>query len=524
MTLIKITPDKVQIKSDDGQLGSMSINSAMLISEDARDISLVCVVSAITKNETEDQFDGDGEYMGTDDTSTIDCSIIGSLVNGVFAKIVDQYPTTDVKIKPVDNALFQRMISGDISSAFKLGTYSNYDSDAFLDGNKFFQRHSSILGNTGSGKSFSVASILEKVSVLKGANIILFDLHGEYSNLSYVKKIKIGEDGLDFPMWFLPLRDIYGNLLRIKEESAQTQIAAPRQAFYMARRSEKSEEIPIVFDIEKLVSTLDSANNEEVLTGETYKTGDKAGIAKTVKGENNGKLTSVVNLLQDKLTDRRYDFMTRKHGQDYINFFANAVFSTDESNIKVIDFSDIPNDMIPTIVAVTTRLIYRLQLQQQRDDIVPLCLICDEAHVYIPSSDFGLGASQRRMLDVFETIAKEGRKFGVSLMVVSQRPSELNRTIMAQCANFIVLKMSNDTDKQMIKSILPEGSKGTIDSVNLFSPGDCLVIGDSAKITFKIKIDMPAEPPNSDTISTWDIWKAGGCPKTDELVKNLINN
>jgi hypothetical protein len=128
------------------------------------------------------------------------------------------------------------------------------------------------------------------------------------------------------------------------------------------------------------------------------------------------------------------------------------------------------------------------------------------------------------MLDVFETVAKEGRKFGVSLMVVSQRPSELNRTIMAQCANFIVLKMSNDTDKQMIKSILPEGSKGTIDSVNLFSPGDCLVIGDSAKITFKIKIDMPAEPPNSDTISTWDIWKAGGCPKTDELVKNLINN
>lgn len=525
MILIKITPDKVHIKSDDDQLAGLSINSAILVSDAGRGISLVCIVSAITKNEEIDQFNNDGEYLGSESDSTIECSIIGSLVNGLFTKAVDVYPTTDVSIKPIDNSTFNAMLSADPRKAsFRLGRYATYDCPALIDGNRFFQRHSAILGNTGSGKSCTVASIMEKVSALKGSNVILFDVHGEYAGLDYVKRVKIGgSDGLDFPLWFLPLKDIYGNLLRMKEETATAQIVALRRAFYSARLSDKSEEIPMCFQIGDMIRALETENADEVQTGEFYQSGAKAGQPKTKQGDNYGKLTSVIGLLNDKLLDKRYAFMTKQQSQRYLNYFVERIFGTKDKNIKVIDFSDVPSDMVPVIVAVTARLMYRIQLRQNRDGMNPLCMICDEAHVYIPSSDFGLGASQRRLLDIFETISKEGRKFGTSLVIVSQRPSELNRTILSQCANYIVLKMSNDSDKQMIKGLLPDGSKDIIDSVNLFSPGDCLVIGDCCAISYKVKIDLPSQQPNSNTISTWDIWKQEQTTDTGGLVDRLLN-
>lgn len=522
MQLIKITPNKVQIKSNTDQLGDVTINNAILATgEDG--VALVCTVTAISRNEQEEQFDCEtGELLEPDATSTIDCSIIGSLVNGKFAKAVDRYPSTNVKIEPIEADLFRSMLADDVPSGFRLGAYAAYGCPAMLDGNRLFQRHSAILGNTGSGKSFLISSILERVSELKNANVILFDVHGEYQGLSYVRQIKIGEGGMDFPLWFLPLRDIYGNLLRMKEESATLQVAALRRAFYKARGSEKSEELPISFDLKWLICDLENENEEEIYTGEYYKTGEKAGRQKTVRGENYGKLTNVISLLEDKRLDRRYEFMIKDHGQSYLNEFVSEVFGTYDKNVKVIDLSEVPGDMIPTIIAVIAKLIYRVQLQQERGDLVPLSIIADEAHVYIPSSDFGIGASQRRLLEIFETIAKEGRKFGVSLMVASQRPSELNRTIMAQCANYIVLKMSNDADKQMIKGILPEGSRGLIDAVNLFAPGDCLVVGDAAPITFKVRADLPSEAPNSNTINTWDVWQQEREINTDLLIESLM--
>lgn len=506
MQLIKIRPDSVQIKSDTYQVGNLHINDALQVVDDAEGISLVCVVTGITKNEETERFDIDGAILEPESTSVIDCGIIGSVVNGRFTKSVDVYPSTDVKVKKMDREMFANMLREPDGSDFLLGTYPTYGCLAALDGNKFFQRHAAILGNTGSGKSCAVATILERVKDLQGANVVIFDVHGEYADLSYTSTVKIGNDGMSFPVWFLSLKDLYGNLLRIKEDSAQIQIAALRDAFYKVRRSDASEEIPLPYDMNDLVGLLEAENEMEIATGEYFKTGERAGMPKTVKGDLNGKLSSLVQLLKDKVKDGRYRFMFSQQEKNYLRFFLEKVMGTEQGGVKVIDLSDVPADMLPTVVAVTARLLYRAQLLQDRESLIPLTFVCDEAHNYIPAGGVNLSASQRRMLDVFETIAKEGRKFGVSLLVVSQRPSELNRTILAQCANYIVMKLSNDMDKQMIQGILPEGSKGIVDSVNLFRPGDCLVVGDSSPITFKVKIDLPTEMPDSRTVNTWDKW------------------
>ena len=118
-----------------------------------------------------------------------------------------------------------------------------------------------------------------------------------------------------------------------------------------------------------------------------------------------------------------------------------------------------------------------------------------------------MSASQKRMVEIFENIAKEGRKFGITLFVASQRPSELNRTIMAQCANYIVMKLNNENDKTMIKGIMTDGSSGIIETTTMFMPGDALVIGDATPIPLKIKVDLAKERPQSKTIDFWSEWK-----------------
>ena len=183
--------------------------------------------------------------------------------------------------------------------------------------------------------------------------------------------------------------------------------------------------------------------------------------------------------------------------------------------------SGIPHDVALPIIGAITRMIFDLQRLQDKDQIRSVVLVCDEAHAYIPNN-LQLSASQRRMVEVFEDIAKEGRKFGITLFPATQRPSELNRTIVAQCANFIVGKLNNENDKTLIKGMLPDGDDALIDAVTMFSPGEVLVIGDAVPIPLKIKVDLASERPISRTINFWDVWRAGKSLDITELVDKYL--
>ena len=179
------------------------------------------------------------------------------------------------------------------------------------------------------------------------------------------------------------------------------------------------------------------------------------------------------------------------------------------------------HDVALTIIGVLTRLVFDLQREQDMDHIRPATLVCDEAHVYIPDN-FQLTASQRRMVEVFEDIAKEGRKFGITLFPATQRPSELNRTIVAQCANMIIGKLNNDNDKQLIKGMLPDGDDQIIDSVTMFNPGEVLIVGDAVPIPLKIKVELAKERPVSRTVDFWDEWSRGCDVDVTELVDRYL--
>ena len=505
MKLIKILSDKVQIRSDYKEFDDVRIND--LISVGDGDVELVTVVNALTDTDTEDDADiGDNDYI-TEHSSVkmLECSIIGMVRNGTFEKAIDRYPTMKVEAKKINAEEFSSMIAK-YENGFCIGEYTAFHCPAYVNGNKFFQRHACVLGNTGAGKSETVANILGQVSRLPGANVIVFDIHGEYRNLSYARNIPIG-DGVPFPIWMFGFSDMISNILKIKEESATVVMTALRRCYYKLCPNGR-ENKPIYFDYVEFVKLMNFLNEQMVPTGDFYKSGDKAGKEKVTKGDYNGKLTSMINILVDKKADSRYSFLFEDEGQEYLYSFIQDVLNNDMP-VKNIDLSSVPHDVAIPIIGVITKLVYEIQRTYAKNEVRPVTLVCDEAHVYIPD-DYQLSASQRRMVEIFEDIAKEGRKFGTTLLVASQRPSELNKTIMAQCANFIVGKMNNENDKSMIKGMMPDGSESMIDSTTMFAPGDVLVIGDSVPIPMKIHVSLAAERPQSRTIAFWDVWKTSG--------------
>ena len=212
MKLIKILSDRIQIKTDEFEFADAKIND--LISVTDGKVTLVTVVTSLTDTDMSPGI-GDEDYITQPESvKVIECSIIGSVKGGKYHNAIDEYPTTDIKAEGITPKQFAAMI-GNKKSGFQIGRYCAYDCPAMVDGNKFFQRHACIVGNTGSGKSETVARILEEAAKLPGANIIVFDIHGEYGHISYVDNIKFGED-IDFPIWMFGLRDMAANILKIK--------------------------------------------------------------------------------------------------------------------------------------------------------------------------------------------------------------------------------------------------------------------------------------------------------------------
>ncbi len=499
MKLVKISSSSIQIKSNEKEFELVKINDLMKISDGT--VELITTVTSITDTESNYSI-GEEDFIGEfTNLKNIECDIIGSLKNGLYVKSIDQYPTTSVTISLVTDEEFKTMLSAYQSNGFRIGEYASYEADAYVNGNKLFQRHAAILGNTGAGKSETVAKVIEEISKLKSANVIIFDIHGEYSELSCARNIKIGSE-VAFPIWLFGLNDIATNILKVKEETSTSQMAALKKS-YRSICGNPNEHKPIEFDFGIMRNELKYLDNEQVGDGE-YASGAKKGMPKYKNGPMYGKLTSLVNLFDALILDERNNFLFADKPQSYLFELIDLIMSNDKP-VKNIDLSEVPNDIAIQIIGCITKLVWNIKLMQK--EITPMTMLCDEAHVYIPNN-FQLLPSERRMVEVFENIAKEGRKFGLTLLPATQRPSELNKTILAQCGNFIVMKLNNENDKSIIKGMLPDGSESVIDSTTMFNPGECVLIGDASPIPLKVKVSLAKERPNSRSIEFWDEWNS----------------
>lgn len=522
-------------------LNKLKINDLVILSGNNADEKLIGIVTKVSKK----SIDTDNTELDEDDMIQYSynfCSVtlvgtfyskISPIKNNVFKRAVNTYPEINSPVFLADgSALFMIMnslVSGQSNKkSLKIGKYaSNQSVEAILDGNKFFQRHAAIVGSTGSGKSFSVANILEKADKLDYSNLIIFDLHGEYNELSYAKQIKISDtkDGLQIPLWFFNYEEIHSLFIESSEGTSSNQRAVvikyilDKKKEYINNSANFSPDIvtvdtPVPFSVKGLKEYLEMENIKEEKTGETYKSGAKQGQEKTKQGQYYGKLTNLITRLQTKMDDKKYGFVfNEQYTQDsrYLNKFISEIMGRNQ-HIKVIDLSEIPSDMLPTVIGIITRLVYDIQFwmtPKKSETRHPLAFICDEAHLYMPRDTTKLKAVEKKSLEIFEKISKEGRKYGVSLIVVSQRPAELNATIISQCNNIIALKIINDRDKAAVATMLTDSLVGLVETLPNLDVGECLVIGDAIKLPTKIILDKPKEEPKSATIDFWDRWTDG---------------
>jgi hypothetical protein len=241
----------------------------------------------------------------------------------------------------------------------------------------------------------------------------------------------------------------------------------------------------------------------------------RKGVGKTgpIKGEWEGKLTRFISRLETKIEDKTYGFMFQPLDEaqqyDWLEKILCQLlgYQDGQNGIKIIDFSEVPSDVLPVVTGTLARLLYDVQFWMNPDKRTPFTIICDEAHLYLPIKEEA-DSVQKQALYNFERIAKEGRKYGVSILAVSQRPADVSKTILSQCNNFVVLRLTNERDKGVIKNLLPDSLKSTIEFLPLLDVGEALVVGDAILLPSKIVLDKPskAHRPISATKDFWDEW------------------
>ena len=530
----------VQVENE-SVLNTLKINDIVVLGGSNSDEKLIGILTKVTKKKIDfDETEQDEGIVYSSDYCII--NLVGSFYNkyGVvnenkFKRAINTYPEINSKVYQANEATM-KMIMNAISGkgteykSLEIGHFaSNRDVSAVLDGNRFFQRHACIVGSTGSGKSYTVASILEKTNELPYANMIVFDLHGEYNELSYADQIKICDEpeGLHIPLWFFNYEEIHSLFVESSEGTSTNQrtavinyILRAKKEYIINNMSEVSEEIvtadtPIPFSAEELIEYLENQNILEVETGEIYKTGENKGQAKTKKGQYYDKLTNLITRLRTKMDDKKYGFVFNEKdtiNADYLNQFAKRIMGNTKYRIKVIDLSEVPSDMLAIIIGIVTRIIYDIQfwITPSKDEVRhPLVLACDEAHIYMSNDTSKMKAVEKKSLEIFEKIAKEGRKYGIGLLIISQRPAELNTTIMSQCNNIVSLKITNDRDKTAVAAMLTDSLVGIVEMLPNLDVGECVVVGDAIMLPSKIILDKPKEKPKSATIDFWDRWYDG---------------
>ncbi len=452
-----------------------------------------------------------------------------------FKRGADSCPQIDQPCHLIQGAnltAFMGVLSQDVSTdkALSLGHFAiDPSAHAVADGDRFFQRHAAILGSTGSGKSYTVASVLERANTLSHPNIVLLDMHGEYASLAkgqadgYADYYKIAGPGdlsapkpesLFLPYWLLNREEMLSMLLDRSDDNAPNQamrftslVLQEKKAFLEAEKmtdvlSSYTVDSPVPYRIPSLIEALRS-DDQAMVPGSA---------GKEKQGPWYGKLTRFISRLEAKISDRRYGFLFQPPAEanqyKWLHTFAVRFLSTKgktNSGIKIVDFSEVPSDVLPTVVSVFARVLYDVQFWMQAASRTPICLVCDEAHLYLPVwSD--ADAAEKRALETFERIAKEGRKYGFSLLVVSQRPSDVSKTILSQCNNFIALRLTNDQDQAAVKSVMPDSMAGIAEILPLLDIGEAIVLGDSVLLPSRIKLEKPKAKPLSLTKNFWREW------------------
>lgn len=494
------------------------------------------------------------DISGSDSGRWMQVQLAGESVGGHFERGLSQHPNISDAVHLVTEADLRKIygsIGDDQISIGNLSSSENIQVRLSLDA--LVTRHSAILGSTGSGKSTTVASLLRSI-VRKdetpgspGARILLLDVHGEYTEaLADIAEVfsttpSTGQRQLYVPYWALEARELLefvagdltdsheiaftDKLFELKEKSiARTPRAgldaksltvdspvpfSLKQLWYELINFELTTFTDSARSVPALVNSGDAMN----LVAPTYSP-HSMGSAGPFLNSNQKGIRRQLNLLRSRLLDRRYDFLLHPgswdpdlsgHANQDLDVLLREWLGHDKQ-ITILDLSGVPSSVLTRLIGSILRIVYEALFwsREKSEGGVerPLLVVMEEAHRYL-SPEAGTVAS-----DVVKRIAKEGRKYGVGAMIVSQRPAEIDETVLSQCGTFVALRLSNPVDRARVKGALPDNLAGLTDLLPVLRTGEAIITGEAARLPVRCRIALPAHKnqPKSRDPAVTEAW------------------
>jgi uncharacterized protein len=535
----RLNANRVEVELSYPESGT-GVTVSDLVALPTEDEFLIGLVDAVTRSVAR----GGADEVGAGE-SVVEVGImpIGTLspVKGTsaaaFSRGASAYPHIGENCHLIDGERLHRFMSilaEELAPGERLvlGHYvGDREAIAVADGNRFFQRHLALLGSTGAGKSWAVALMLERASRLSHANMIVFDLHGEYGPLTESANgeapaarglrvagpndfARASPDVLYLPYWLLERDELMTLVLNASDPYASDQIL--RFTEHVQRLKQISlvdagrddavgtftVDSPIPYRLESLIRGLKQDDTEKIPQHPSNR---------VEPGPYFGRLTGLISRLEARTADPRFGFIFNPPedtlGYQWLIETAATLLEAGkgEAGIKIIDLSEVPSAVLPIAVGVLARFVYDVQFWMDPGERTPVCLVCDEGHLYLPPHEDS-GPVHHAALQAFEAIAKEGRKYGVALLVVSQRPTDVSRTILSQCNNFVIMRMTNDYDQAMIERLVPETLSGMTGVLPVLDTGEAVVIGDALLLPSRVKFEAPTRKPASATQPYWSLW------------------
>ena len=478
-----------------GNPGSGRIGSFVTIPDGA--FTIVGMISAVRTDDSRGENDADRPASAK---RIMDIQLIGTVHEGSFTRGLSTYPFIGAPVLGADNASLNSIFSAYRKMDFSLGVLPQLDKERlYLDPNKFFAKHIALFGSTGSGKSCTAASILQKVTTLENTHVILLDLHGEYAPAFLDTGNLINITEIELPYWLMNFDELVETLIDETEPSATNQMMVMKEAILDSKRGKNltlrdylTVDTPVFFDFLDVSARMRSLDTERTLNGK--------------EGPFYGQFTRFLVRLESKLTDKRYEFLFRPKNYKTSDTFPSLLtklFALDSNKrVTIIDLSRVPFDVINVLVSLLGRIIYDFNVWNEARANFPILVVFEEAHSYL--STHGKSHAARKTV---ERIAKEGRKYGVSCMIISQRPSEISETITAQCNNFIAMRLLNPTDQSYVRKLLPDALSDLMDVLPTLQQGEAYIIGDSVPVPSRILIDIPSPQPANGDVKFYERWK-----------------
>ncbi len=439
-------------------------------------------------------------------------NLFGKFSSGRFERGTEELPWPGAEVDIPTEAELDLIFNTHRKFDFALGEISLLKGKRnYIDPDKFFSRHIAVVGATGSGKSCAVASILQKVAKLPGARIILLDLHDEYSEAfgELAERVNIGE--FELPYWSMNFDELADTFIDPDDPYARAETVALSEIVLNGKRAKNlhykdsiTVDSPVYFDLSDIKVKMQALDTERLPDGK--------------EGPFYGNFTRFLFKFDSKFSDKRFEFLFRPkkfNTSETFSHFLESLFGLKSGkSIVVLNLSNVPPEVINALVSLLARLVFDFNMWNPYRANLPILLVLEEAHNYLNSR--GTSQTARRTI---ERVVKEGRKYGVSCMIVSQRPIDVAESIFSQCSNFLAMRLSSADDQAYVARLLPESMSELLDVIPAMRQGEGLLLGDAAILPMRTKIDPPDPFPRSKDVDFYTKWSIMP-PAVD--VKNVV--